>query len=263
MPGMQRHHLLPKQLLGQRSFGKMFEQIGRERIGFDDFRLNGLLLPSHEEAAQRVRMPLHRGPHRDYNGMVTERVGQIEASWSRMRLLAPEVALDDALMRLDLLQRALRRRLLADDRPRFRLNRHDRIDVTVDFTDLDAMADALWADTGSASLPAPVFPSGEMSLTSSRGAAPLEALGTPEPPPSASPPRSGPPVAPKPPPASPVGEMPVQAVQERPPDQPFLFEPARSFLYRLSAMYSAAEGLEIVLPADPPGEADRPHSIRH
>jgi len=144
---MQRHHLLPRQLLGERSFGRLFDQVGRERIGFDDFRTNGLLLPASDEAAIRVRMPLHRGPHRDYNGMVADRVGQIEADWSNLRLRAPEVALDQAVMRLNLLQRALRRRLLADDRPKVRLNRHDPIGQGVDFTELDAMADALWADT--------------------------------------------------------------------------------------------------------------------
>lgn len=144
---MQRHHLLPKQLLGERSFGKLFDQIGRERIGFDDFRTNGLLLPSSDEAAMRVRMPLHRGPHRDYNGMVAERVGQIEGYWSQLRLKAPEVALDQAVMRLNLLQRALRRRLLADDRPQVRLNRFDPLGQGVDFTELDAMADSLWEDT--------------------------------------------------------------------------------------------------------------------
>jgi len=174
---MQRHHLLPKQLLGERSFGTLFEQIGRDRIGFDDFRLNGLLLPSREDAAMRVRMPLHRGPHRDYNGMVAERVGQIEATWSQLRLRAPEVALDEALMRLDLLQRALRRRLLAADRPKIRLNRHDRLDLDVDFADLDAMADALWAGTGSAA------PAAEAVAE-----APLE-WGVPERPSGASPPR--------------------------------------------------------------------------
>ena len=144
---MQRHHLLPKQLLNENSFGTLFDHVGRERIGFDDFRINGLLLPASDEAALRVRMPLHRGPHRDYNGMVAERVGQIESDWSSLRLRAPEVALDNAVMRIDLLQRALRRRLLCDDRPQMRLNRYDPVGQGVDFTELDAMADALWAGT--------------------------------------------------------------------------------------------------------------------
>jgi len=145
--GMQRHHLLPRQLLTQNPYRNLFDAIGRDRIGFDDFRSNGLLLPSTDESAERVRMPLHRGPHRTYNAMVAERVGQIEAAWSDLRLRAPEIALDQALMRLDLLQRALRRRLLAEDRTRLKLNRRDRLGEGVDFADLDAMAEALWAGT--------------------------------------------------------------------------------------------------------------------
>jgi len=148
--GMQRHHLLPLQLLSLRSFGPLLDRIGRDRLAFDDFRCNGLLLPANGEAALRIGLPLHRGPHRAYNGMVAERVGQIEAGWARLRPCAPEIALDQALMRFDLLQRALRRRLLGADRPRVRLNRQDPLGAGLDFAELDAMAEALWAGTGSA-----------------------------------------------------------------------------------------------------------------
>ncbi|GEM_PF-2076754 len=47
-------------------------------------------------------------------------------------------------MRLDLLQRALRRRLMAGGRAPLRLNRHDPIGKGLDFTELDAMAELLW-----------------------------------------------------------------------------------------------------------------------
>ena len=144
---MQRHHLLPRQVLNHPSLGPLFDQVGRERVGFDDFRHNGLLLPARDDAAVRVGLPLHRGPHRAYNEMVCERIGQIEADWSALRLKAPEIALDQALMRIGLLQRALRRRLLSERR-RLRLNKNDPIGRGVDFTELDAMADALWVGTG-------------------------------------------------------------------------------------------------------------------
>lgn len=146
-PGLQRHHLLPCQLPSRRCFGVLFDTIGTERIGFDDFRSNGLLLPVNDHAAVRLGLPLHRGPHRSYNAMVIERVGQIEASWVARRLLAPEVAMDEALLRLSLLQRALRRRLLATARKPFSLNRFDPLGRPVDFSELDALADALWPDT--------------------------------------------------------------------------------------------------------------------
>ena len=137
-PGMQRHHLLPCQLLSQRCFGPLFDSIGRDRLGFHDFRSNGLLLPASGESALRLLLPLHRGPHR---------VGQIEGEWSRLRLGAPEIALDQALMRFGLLQRALRRRLLEPYRKRVRLNRRDPLGAGLDFSELDAMAEALWAGT--------------------------------------------------------------------------------------------------------------------
>lgn len=144
--GMQRHHLLPIQLLSARCFGLMFERIGRDHVGFDDFRRNGMLLPATERSAVRIGLPLHRGPHRHYNEMVVERVGQVEEGWSAMRPRAPEIALEQALMRLTLLQSALRRRLLADTR-RLRLNRADPLGAGRDFAALDAMAEQLWRGT--------------------------------------------------------------------------------------------------------------------
>ena len=146
-PGLQRHHLLPLQLLSRDCFTPMIDSLGRQRIGFDDFRSNGLLLPALEEASIKMALPLHRGPHREYNAMVIERVGQVEKSWSVNRFKSPEMAGEEALMRLALLQRALSRRLLDTRLKRFTLNRKDPFGRPVDFSDLDAMADALWGAT--------------------------------------------------------------------------------------------------------------------
>ncbi|MEL6530239.1 MAG: AHH domain-containing protein [Pseudomonadota bacterium] len=145
-PGLQRHHLLPRQLLGRRCFGEMFGELGRRPVGFDDFRANGLLLPCTENSSLRTAMPLHRGPHRHYNEMVIERVGQVEKSWQTLRGKDADLAFAEALMRLRLLQSALRRRLLSDRR-RFVLNRKDPLGAGFDFTDLDAMAEELWEAT--------------------------------------------------------------------------------------------------------------------
>ena len=151
-PGMQRHHLLPRQLLQKRCFGVMFELIGHTRLGFEDFRANGLLLPATDAAAARIGLPLHRGPHVGYNAMVIERVGQVEMAWSETRMRAPEVASDEAVVRLRLLQKALRRRLLDPGHKRFKLNRNHPLEraeaLAQDFSDLDAMADTLWASVG-------------------------------------------------------------------------------------------------------------------
>lgn len=148
---MQRHHLLPRQLLGTRGLSGMFEQLGREHIGFDDFRRNGLLLPANISAALRVGLPMHRGPHRSYNAMVADRVGQIEAAWSRRVERCSGQANGEAMLRLDLLQRALRRRLLHGGQGRLTLNRKDPFRSGQDFTELDAMVDQLWASTEPAS----------------------------------------------------------------------------------------------------------------
>jgi hypothetical protein len=143
-PGLQRHHLLPRQVMQRRSFAAMFTVIGPERLGFDDFRSNGLLLPATDQASLRTGMPLHRGPHRRYNEVVMERVGRIEQHWSRARGYDPESALRTALWQLGLLQSALRRGLLAERR-KFVLHARDPIGTGFDFTELDAMAETLWA----------------------------------------------------------------------------------------------------------------------
>ena len=79
--------------------------------------------------------------------MVAERVGQVEEDWARARLRGPEIALEQALMRLTLLQGALRRRLLTETR-RLKLNTRDPLGMGRDFSHLDAMAEALWRNTG-------------------------------------------------------------------------------------------------------------------
>lgn len=122
----------------------MFETALRAAVGFDDFRANGLLLPATEQAALRTAMPLHRGPHQRYNEVVIARVGRIEAGWAFTRRRDDDAALAEALLRLNLLQGALRRQLLATHR-RVLLNRNDPLGTGYDFTVLDAMAESLWA----------------------------------------------------------------------------------------------------------------------
>lgn len=141
--GLQRHHLLPQQLLSRRCFGPMFGALGRSVVGFDDFRANGLLLPATEQATIRTGMPLHRGPHRRYNEVVIARVGRIEERWSATRHRNTDAAASEAQLRLSLLQSALRRRLLSQRR-RMLLNRNDPLGTGFDFSELDALAEALW-----------------------------------------------------------------------------------------------------------------------
>lgn len=134
----------------------MFDGIGSHRYRFEDFRANGLLLPCDEPAALRMGLPLHRGPHRLYSQLVEERVSQIESTWATQALRDPQAAAVQAHMRLELLQRALRRYLLDGRRRRLTLNRNDPLGAGVDFTELDAMVDALWDVTRSAARVVPV-----------------------------------------------------------------------------------------------------------
>lgn len=144
-PALQRHHLLPRQLLARASFERMFREIGDGPARFENFRENGLLLPCREIAALRLGLPLHRGPHRRYSELVTLRVSQIEADWARQRMRDPGQAAQQAQMRLALLRRALRRFLLDARGLRPLLNRYDP--ATRDFSELDEVAEALWAAT--------------------------------------------------------------------------------------------------------------------
>lgn len=127
----------------------MIGSLGADRLGIHDFRRNGQLLPASEGAALRAGLPLHRGPHRAYNEMVIERIGQIEADWSRDRKQG-RGADYVALMRFDLLQRALRRRLL-DPKSWSRAPLNAR-DPALDFAHLDEMVDLFWSDTASIGL---------------------------------------------------------------------------------------------------------------
>ncbi|MEL0250795.1 MAG: AHH domain-containing protein [Novosphingobium sp.] len=143
-PDLQRHHLVPRQILQLKAFERLIDHLGIERLGIHDFRRNGQLLPASEQAATQAGLPLHRGPHRAYNELVIERIGQIERDWSRDRQSGTTSDFV-ALMRFDLLQRALRRRFL-DPRnwARVPLNRRD---PALDFSHLDDMADLFWSAT--------------------------------------------------------------------------------------------------------------------
>ena len=140
---LQRHHLLPRQIGRLPCFARLLNRLGLRRIGFDDFRRNGLLLPAREEAVHRLGMPLHRGPHREYNGMVIEKLGRIEAVWARERTRNADLADAVALTRIDRLQNKLRFKLL-DQRAAPCLNRHDPLRKERDYSTLDALAEEMW-----------------------------------------------------------------------------------------------------------------------
>ena len=93
----------------------------------------------------RLALPLHRGPHRQYNAMVIERFGQIEAGFASNAAAHPRVAELEAQFRINLLQRGLRHRLIKARNKAYRLNSRDPLGQGFDFSELDAMAEQLWA----------------------------------------------------------------------------------------------------------------------
>lgn len=143
--GLQRHHLLPRVLIGQPCFARLIEALGAT-AAFVDFRRNGMLLPATEGAAVRMGLPLHRGPHSAYSDMVRERLGGIEEGWALARSGDANEAGIIALRALAALQADLRRNLLDPSRT-VRLNRHDPLGIGTDFTRIDAMAETLWRAT--------------------------------------------------------------------------------------------------------------------
>lgn len=140
---LHRHHIIPRQAIGMAALGPLWGALGMGEIGYDDFRRNGLLLPACESASLRLGLPLHAGPHRHYNEMVIERLGRIESDWSRQRQRSGADARSSALMRLRLLQTALRRRILDQRRP-LRFSRRDPLGAGRDFALLDMLAETLW-----------------------------------------------------------------------------------------------------------------------
>lgn len=135
---------MPRQTFARRSFATMFQSISPKGEWFNDFNVNGMLLPGTEAAALHAGLPLHRGPHRIYNELVFERVGAVEMEWSHTRSRDELLARDVALARIRLIQRGLARGLAKGGHGPFVLNRRDPIGRDKDFSDLDAMADALW-----------------------------------------------------------------------------------------------------------------------
>ena len=139
--GFQKHHLIPVQLLKKSTFLRMFEIA--QQAGFDsrDFKSNGIYLPAKERLAIETGRPLHRGPHPQYNALVCERLGLIEASIQNKNSVTDA---NNIAFRLSYLQKALRRSLLKKPRC-ITLNKRDPMSRITDFTSLDNNVDLIWS----------------------------------------------------------------------------------------------------------------------
>lgn len=143
-PDFQLHHILPVGVFAHANFAASFDMLRLD--GFDPrfYAINGLFLPSTEDAAMRWRLPMHRGPHRRYNDLVATRVSAITRALEH-RYHSPS-ARYDAIARFSLLIGALRRNLAGAPKGML-LNRRDPFNSAVSFVDLDQACDILWAET--------------------------------------------------------------------------------------------------------------------
>jgi hypothetical protein len=80
--GFQRHHVIPVNVIGSGVFAGLFALITHVGFSPHSFVANGLLLPSTENMAMQTGLPLHRGPHRQYDALIAEGLNMV---WEGMR----------------------------------------------------------------------------------------------------------------------------------------------------------------------------------
>ena len=142
----QRHHLIPLQAYSEPRFGALFSELREVGFSIDDFSTNGVLLPCEEGEAYHSGMPLHRGPHPQYNELVMDRLDAIErTARSASAAARPHSMLRD---RVWLFQKALARGLKRSENQAYVLNNRDPVRAEGNFEELDACVDILWASTG-------------------------------------------------------------------------------------------------------------------
>jgi hypothetical protein len=131
--GFQRHHVIPVNVMRRRSFAKLFDLIAT--AGFDPncFLNNGFLLPATEEKSAETGLPLHRGPHRQYDDLISECLNMIWLEVLTNRVPANPVAI---MTRVSDLQGQIRRSL--GPNAQIRLNQHDPRHVERQSSLLDA-----------------------------------------------------------------------------------------------------------------------------
>ena len=117
--GFQRHHLIPVNVVQRRVFEPLFLLVSS--VGFDarNFVSNGVLLPASEDAVKLTGLPLHRGPHPQYDQLVSEGLAEISSELDRKTVGSPIVA----YRRISDLQGLLRRALSHNET--LMLNRND------------------------------------------------------------------------------------------------------------------------------------------
>jgi hypothetical protein len=140
-PGFQRHHLIPVNLIRSRCFAGLFSLVVQSGFAPHCFASNGMQLPATEAVAAATGLPLHRGPHPEYDALIAAHLSQIDR-----RLKLGRIATGmELLIQLSDLQGHLRRVLFA--KASLRLNRRDprRPDLALLSLDDDLIRLKSWA----------------------------------------------------------------------------------------------------------------------
>jgi len=143
--GFQKHHLIPVQIYRRASFSKLFSRARKAGFDLRDFKTNGIYLPAKEKLAIESGRPLHRGPHPQYNDMVSDQLCLIEKSLHSQKL---DQKYNEKLMQSILLMQKSLRELLLRKPCSITLNKRDPMSRDVDFSHLDADIDFLWSNLG-------------------------------------------------------------------------------------------------------------------
>jgi len=75
--GWERHHVIVRQCLRDRALGPFLASLEPYGFAVHDFATNGILLPALPTVAARTGLPLHRGPHPQYNRVVLAQVENV------------------------------------------------------------------------------------------------------------------------------------------------------------------------------------------
>jgi hypothetical protein len=73
--GWQRHHLIPQQCIRDARTRSFFSVMHGQGFRLNDFSTNGILLPTTHVQAALSRLPVHSGPHPEYNLKIIDAIG--------------------------------------------------------------------------------------------------------------------------------------------------------------------------------------------
>jgi hypothetical protein len=131
-PGYQRHHLLPINVIQSYAFRKLFSSIAAAGFKPHCFFNNGFLLPATEAESVKTGLPLHRGPHRQYDNLIAECLNMIWRAVLAGHIPANPVSI---MTHISDLQGMLRRSL--GPSASIKLNQHDPRSVESHLCSLD------------------------------------------------------------------------------------------------------------------------------